>query len=185
MASNSPTQQGSSNTPIFFPFFLVFTTIPCCNIVAAWSCLLFGPVFHSVCGKGQGWHFQALCSVSPFASKDCGVQFRISTFFGLTVYVSPLALFLSCSYIHKVFVRLYTVFHIVLLCNHFPILHLFFFSLPVFPGAPAGCWAWCPAICAGWHECLEGNLLCRPFFLLSVLAHINIITEELMGRKSN
>lgn len=87
--SNPPTRQDSTNTPAFF-FFLVFTSISFCNIVSAWSCLLW-PTVSLFCrsGKGLVWRFHALFSVSPFASEDGGVQFVSPSLLLRSLFVAP------------------------------------------------------------------------------------------------
>lgn len=75
--SNPPTRQDSTNTPAFF-LLLVFTSVSFCNIVSAWSCLLWLPVLlFCRSGKGLAWRFHALFSVSPLPLRTVGYRPRI------------------------------------------------------------------------------------------------------------
>lgn len=119
--SNPPTRQDSTNTPAFF-LFLVFTSICLCNIVSAWSCLLW-PTVSLFCrsGKDLAWRFHALFSVSPLASEDGGVQSQNFVCFHLWLFMYPFTfaqITLSCSYFRQASLHLQILFHVVPLCNY-------------------------------------------------------------------
>lgn len=145
---SNPQTAGLFKYPCFFSFLLFLTTISCCNIVAARSGLLFGPLFHSSVSparaKTGGFELYFL----SFASENGGVQ---SPNFAPLHHLAQIAV--SCPI---------TPFHVIPLCNRpFPssitlsALFLYVRKPPFAAGAR------CPAICAGWHEWL---LQCRPFY---------------------
>ncbi len=172
--SNPPAWQDSTNTPAFF-LFLVFTSFSFCSIVSAWSCLLW-PTVSLFCRSSPGVF--TLYFLSPLLPlRTVGYTLRILSFLTSYCLCTPPhthTLLLRSAFVASVFIEPPFILIFSFMLTLFVIMlsrpPTFCVPLPLFPGAPAVRWAWCPAICAGWHEELR-----RP------LKHIQIIYTKPMG----
>lgn len=142
-----------------------FTSDSFCSMLSAWSCLVWPSVLLSCfSGKGLAWHFHALFSVARFASEHGGVLFFFLICFllfsSLFIYLLTYSqITLSCSLFYLP--RLPSSLNSLSCCLYnysFSSIRRFCVPLTLFPEASFVCSAWCPAICAGWHEWLKKHL---------------------------
>jgi len=122
----APQTHQCSRTPqihLLFYSSLVFIGLSFCNIVSAWSFLVWPTVSLSCfSGKTLALRFHALFSVSPFASQDSGVQFQNCCLFS-SLFMYPPSLLLELFFLVPFFfcqdsLHLWILFHVVPFYNY-------------------------------------------------------------------